>query len=218
MQFGNQYSKFLSVLSDVNHLTNDFGRLLSENHEKAPFASTSLQFARIAVETPDAIVRLLEAGNIAQSYVLLRWYLEMANLCFFLWKNPEAFEEWSNGDQVRPRDARQFISDCGFQSLASSYSEWSHVVHGNAKYVSSSWTIAQRTPMSEGKYLVIGSALINLICLSQRFNYVLGQLLREEIGLDINKLAERYNELDNNILALSKEQQKAEDHLMQDSQ
>lgn len=205
-----RFSDQMSVIRRTTELINHMGGLLSVRHEKDKFLETALQFARIAVETPESIVSILRSGHIAQAHVLLRWFLELAHLCFYLWQNSSEYGKWLNGEQIRPGKIGKFFETAKLASWQSTYGDWSNVVHGNSMFVENYHVVAKRTRTSEDQVLLIGSVLMNLMWITHIFNYVCGKALQPHIGDEFLTLAKRYNELEEIIMKMSDEQNRNE--------
>jgi hypothetical protein len=199
IRFGEQ----LELLHDVSSLTNTMGRLLSENAGRGDFAETSLHFAMMTAESPANILRTLRDGYIAHAVVLSRWYLEMAHLCFYLWSNPDAHKEWLAGKNVRPKDIGQWFNKMGFPTWKETYDDWSNVVHNNSLVVSAYHTIAARTPVSEGQFLVASQLIRNLLFITTKLNYVFGKTLKPFVGDRYAEIALKYNSFEKRILEIS---------------
>ena len=205
-----RFSDQMSVIRRTTELINHMGGLLSVRHEKDKFLETALQFARIAVETPESIVSILRSGHIAQAHVLLRWFLELAHLCYYLWQNPSEHVKWINGEQIRPGKIGKFLEKVEFNSWHSTYEDRSNLVHGNSVFVDHYHVIAKRTPNSEGQLLLIGSALTNVMWITHKLNYVFGKVLQPFIGDVYGTLVQRYNELQDIIMKMTEEQVRSE--------
>lgn len=75
------FSSYLSNLTETIALTNDLGRIISEKCSILTLLETCLDFSKISVDTTKCILEMLKQGHIAQSFVLLRWYLGK-RICF----------------------------------------------------------------------------------------------------------------------------------------
>ena len=206
----NKFSDQLAMIRRTTELADEMGHLLSSHHGKSRFITTALQFAQIAVETPQCIVTIITTGHIAQAHVLLRWFLELAHLCYYLWQNPSEHVKWINGEQIRPDKIGKFLEKVEFNSWHSTYEDWSNVVHGNSVFVDHYHVIAKRTSISEGQLLLIGSALTNVLWITHKLNYVFGKVLQPFIGDVYSTLVQRYNELQDIIMKMTEEQVRSE--------
>jgi hypothetical protein len=205
-----EFSRHMDVINQVADLCDEMGRLLSENYGKEDFIDAVLQFAKISVETPMCIINSLKTGHLAHAHILLRWYLELAHLILYLWKDPQAYNDWKLGKQIRPRKIGEFFDSIGFATWKESYEEWSKVVHCKYEIVDNYHNIASRTPTNEVQSLILGQALRNTMFISHKCNYVFGKILQPHIGNEYQKIALKYNELEDEIFQLSDEQNRNE--------
>lgn len=203
--FNDRFKLHLELLGEVGQLTEDMGRLLAKNVSADKFIVTALQFAKICSDTSPNIMRNLRDGQIAHAVVLVRWFLEMAHLCHYLWQNPEQHQGWLAGQQVHPKTVRKWFTEKGYATWGESYSDWSNFVHGNSVFVENYTSVAVRTPTNERQLLIVSYVLRNLLFLSTKLNYVFGKSLQPYIGDDFRGLALRYNDLEKRIWQISDE-------------
>lgn len=183
-EFNGRFKDRIETLERVTALTNTLGRQLSKVHKHGEFIETAIQFAKIAVDTPSAIMDLVVKGNIAHAQLLLRWLLEHSHLLWYLGNNEAQYAKWKAGKKVHPEDVGRFFADSGMPTWESPYDEWSNVVHGNSIFVNNYWTIARRTPKSEGQCVLVGNAIVNALFLTMQINYFLTDTLKPYLSTD----------------------------------
>lgn len=214
-EFQTLYSKRLQIVSKITSLTDQIGRLLSKHHSKEKFIPTALQFARVFVETADALITLSKLGHIAQAYALLRWYLELSHLLLFLYQNSDKYEDWLNGEQIRPKKIGRYFEKSRLPTWKTTYQDWSNVLHGNSVFLENYHSIAQRTPKSNGQVMLVGNILINVAFITQKANYFLLDLLHPIAQRDeLEPLLKASDEFDKVLRLLLTEQLNAEAKLM----
>lgn len=198
-EFKDRYAKELSILHDVRSLTEESERLLRVVRRHEDFLSTAFAFARISVESIDCVSTCLRRGHIGQSYVLLRHYLELSHLTHYLWSNREEYEKWLRGEEVRAREIGKHFEKQGFASWKETYGDWSNAVHGNSVFVQNYHEICQAFPISEGQNVLVGNALISMMYIAHKLNYVFGKALEPHLQSDYGEFALRYNQLEGGI-------------------
>ncbi len=212
-----KYADRIATIEEIITMTDELGKLMAKHHKEDPFMETALQFALMNMETPGCILLVLEAGHIAQAYLLLRWHLEMTHLCFYLWKNPEMHKEWKNGNEIRPKDIGNFLKSNEYPTWRSEYEEWSNVAHGNHRFISQSHLLSAKRTTSQGSAMMVGQVLVFLMWNSQKMNYIFGQLLKEHIGDEFTDIAARYNQIDDRITKMTNGQKADEANFMGDN-
>jgi len=205
LYFERQFAKSLYLIQEMGRLTDKLGAVLVDHQDISPFAPTAVQFALIARETPNAIIELLRRGYLGQPYVLLRWYLEMAHLSYYLWQNPDRHSAWLLGKDVKPGSVRKFMRKEGFPDWGGVYDEWSGLVHGSAKLLLNYHKLERLGRKRSEHEVIIGNALVYLMWYGQKTNYVLAKLLQDSLGNSINHLARRYVELDDKVSDITRE-------------
>jgi len=214
--FQDKYKEHVDLLNAIIEQTDRLGKLTSQNIEKEMFFHYMIQFAKIAIETPEGLICLLERGNISQCYVLLRWYLEICHLCYYLWQNPSKLEIWKKGNQISPGEVRGFLMKMKLQSWKETYNDWCNVVHGNEVFLNAFDIVAKKTPVNSNQILILGNAFLNIIVLTQKFNYVFGKALQPYIEVDLwHELATLYNKHDDKIFELTEIQLSEEKIIME---
>ena len=204
--FQSSHKQYISILEETSKLTNDLGPLLSKNCGSNKFLQTGIQFARIADQSSKSILAQLRDGHIAQAYVLLRWLLEHVHLLFYLWKNPNKFNEWLKNVRVQPKAVRGFLRSVGFSDWKKTYDDWCNVVHGNFIIADNYHVFWDRTPITDGQLIIVGNALLNLIVLLHKLNYFVGKILKELDVENFDEIIERFNELEEKITNLKNAQ------------
>lgn len=214
--FQDNFKEHTSLLDGIIKQTDELGRLTSKHIEKDQFFHYMIQFAKIAVETPECLICLLRKGNISQCYILLRWYLEICHLCYYLWKKPSKFEKWKKGKQISPSEVRNFLTKKELQSWKDTYKDWSNIAHGNEIYLYNLDITAKRTPADNNQVLILGNAILNILVLTQKLNHVFGKALQPHLEVNKwNKIATLYKKHDDNIFLLTEFQLSEERKLME---
>lgn len=212
-----KYAEYLLLIKDIVHLTDDLDKLITKNLKKNAFLKTTIQFAKIAVETPSCIIQNLKIGYLSHVFILLRWYLEMNHLCLYLWKNPDEYRAWQNGKQIRPKNIGKYIKGIGFHPCKEIYQEWSNVIHGNSSFIDNYHVLANMSPKNENAIVLIGNALMNTIWVSQKYNYLLGKIIQPHLRNEYENIVLRYNRLDERIDNLIQEQNQLENKIMKNN-
>ncbi len=218
--FRGRLSEAVKLVVEVREVCNSCGRLLDNSlnqgkHGDNNFYVTALQFTRINYDTIACIKHGIQSGFLTQSFVLLRWHLELAHLFYYLWKDQEAYRRWVQGEQIRPREIGKFIEEEGSATWEETYLDWSNVTHGNALYVENCFTISRMTPIDDKQVILAGHALRNLMFMGHKINMVSGNLLKELVDVaEYNPIAEKYNSLDDDIWAYSHKQNREEDEML----
>jgi len=213
-EFSDRFARHIGILGEIRKQTLKMGPMLEEHKEKDEFIETAKQFALINIDSPSCIVACLRSGHIGQAHVLLRWFLEMCHLCYFLWKNPDDYKEWLAGKWKKPSEIGKFFEKMGLATWRKDYEEWSNIVHGNSNVVTKYHTISNVVEVNEGQVILVGQALRNLLFTSHKFTNIFGKLLQPHIGDAFKEIALRYNELEEQIFKLSDEQNEWEKKFM----
>lgn len=211
-----KFSDYYAVLISTGELAEEYGRRLSLCAKNELMARTLIQFARLAVETPDSVLRLLRSGELAPCYVILRWHLEMSHLCYYLWQNPTEHTLWLKGKRIRPRQVGKFFETRGFATWKHAYEDWSNVVHGNNLFVDKLHVTSCRSEKTDAGVMLVGNAFVNLIWVTHKFNYVLGKYLISQRGTEMDELSRRYNSLEERVFEVTKMQHTLKNNVMND--
>lgn len=208
------------LINRIKKLSSNCGALLSSiiknnEHQENQFHDTALQFTRLNYEALDCIFQCLKSGHISESYVLLRWHLEMGHLLFFLWKNESKYEKWLTGEQIRPSEIGEFLEAEGYASWRDSYLDWSNVTHSNSIYIENCASVSRMNPINKDQIMVLSQALRNLMFTAHKINHVSGQLLKGLLDVDkYNPIALEYNKLEEDIISFSEIHNKNENERM----
>jgi hypothetical protein len=203
------------AVDQIGKIGDRIGRLMSVHCERHLFIPTALQFSRISVETPPAVLSLLMDGHLAHCAILLRWYVEMAHLYWFLWRKPSEFEAWKSGRQIRPKDVKAFFISEKLPPWKNAYDDWSNFVHGNHDFLDQFHLLASRTPNSPAQEILIGSILVNVAFISQKINVFSLQILGKIIDVDeIAAIQTACKPIDLALITMKEEQRRAEEELM----
>lgn len=210
-----KYADRIAVLKQVNDLTDELGRMMVEHYGDDPFMETAIQFARINVETPGCILFLFEAGYIAPAYIVMRWHHEMADRCFYLWKNPDKHEIWKNGkgEEIRPKCIGKFMISVGSDPGAEQYMALSDIVHGNFNYVRNVDSLSNEPQSTLGMVMTIGRALLHVMTNSHRMNDIFCALLKGHIGDRYIDIEKQYIDIEKRIIDASDTQRVEEKRL-----
>jgi len=212
-----RYGLWLETITKSTSLTDKIGRLLSKHHADDDFLPTAIQFAKVCVETPDAIIRLAKSGDIAPSYVLLRWYLEQCHLLWYLWKNPDQYKKWLSKTRITPGEIGRYFESVSLQTWRDSYVDWCNVVHGNAPYLERYSLIARRSPKDEGQVLILGQILFCVAVLTQKMNMFLvdtvHSVAKQEEWVSLEPM---FREINQSLDQMSAEQQRVENTPLKD--
>ena len=208
------------LINRIKKLSSNCGASLSaviKNGEQQVdrFHNTALQFTRLNYEAIDCVFQCLKLGHISESYVLLRWHLEMGHLLFFLWKNEAKYQEWVNGEQIKPSEIGNFLEAEGYASWRDSYLDWSNVTHSNSIYIENCATVSRMNPINEGQILVLSQALRNLMFTGHKINHISGQLLKDVLDVKkYNPIAMEYNKLEEDIISFSDKHNESENEFL----
>ena len=214
--FENELSAAVKLVDEVRDLCNDCGRLLSQavkqnKHQGEPFPETAIQFTRINHQTIDCIKQNIKEGYLVEVIALLRWHLELSQLFYFLWMNPEKYDRWLAGEEMRPKEIGSFFKREGLATWQETYIVWSNVTHGNGSAIENCYNYARSTPVDADQVLLAGHALRNLMWFGHKINNVSGNLLKNLINVsEYNPIAKRYNVLEEIVVAHSNQQNEAE--------
>jgi hypothetical protein len=210
-----RYGAWLEIITKATSLTDQIGRLLSKHHADDAFIPTEIQFAKVCVETPAVIVRLAKSGDIAPSYVLMRWYLEQTQLLWYLRNNAEEYQKWLDGSQIKPGSVRKYLRSVSLQDMAVCYKDWSNVVHGNSLYLDSYSTIARRKQRNEGQIVVTGQILCCVALLTMKMNaFLAGALCSVATPRELALLDPAFLGIDQSLQQMWSVQRDAEKKLM----
>ncbi len=216
-----ELSELVETVERIKKLTNLCGKTLSKiikenGHKNDNFIETALQFNRISYESTDAIILILKNGNISESIVLLRWYLEYAHLFFYLSKNSDEYEKWLRGKEIRPQTIGKFFESQGIPTWEDTYSDWSDVTHANSRFVEKCSSVSRMNPVIDDMLILsLGQILIRLMIMSMKILYVIGPTLKPILDVsEYNKIFIEYNELDDIVIELNESQKKWEDELL----
>jgi len=218
--FREELRQDVETVSKILNLCNRYGKALSNvlkqgSIPKDDFLYTALEFTRLNRESGECTLDTLRAGFLVQCHLLLRWHLEMAQLLYYLWKNPPSFRKWLAGEQLRPEVIGKYFQTEGLATWREPYEDWSNVVHGNHVFVEHSNTIARMRSLTDEQVVVAGSVLHNLMFCSHKINHVSGKVLLYRIEMTAyNDLAKTYNEIETAVLERSEAQLQRESDLM----
>lgn len=220
--FEDKLSQPAALVREVRELTNSCGKHLADvakmdKGQHNQFLTTALQFTRINYDATNCIHSTIKAGHLSETFVLLRWHLELVQLYYYLWKNEAEYQLWLGGKEIRPKTIGIFLESNELANWKDTYIDWSNVTHGNSQYVENCWKISNTSPRTDELVILGGHALRNLMFNGHRINMVSGTLLKSLIDVRLyNPIVERYNSLEKQIFAYSDQQNKMENDAWSD--
>lgn len=202
-EYESEYSEYVSIINRTIDFTSELKRLLGIIQHRTDFIDTCLNIADISYDNVNSILLILKDGYIAQAQASIRFYLELSHLFFFLYKNPERFQEWKNGEEVRPQEIGKFFAREKLQTWFETYEELSGtIIHPSFLFVSKYYGISPSTPKDELQSVLVGRILLQLAYLACKVNHVLCQSVRPFLGSDFQTIVQRYNGIENSIMNL----------------
>lgn len=205
--FAGEFSEAVRLVHEVRRVCNSCKNLLrttigSGGHGEQKFVETGLQFVRINHDALSSIKDSIESGHLAQSFVLVRWHLELSHLFCFLWKNPDDYERWKGGGQIRPSEVGEFFTRQGMATWESVYDICSDVAHGNAKYIEKASGISYMAPIDVDLLSDVDTALKYLMITGHKINMIGISLLKNIAPVsEYNALAKAYETLELDVNA-----------------
>jgi hypothetical protein len=168
----------------------------------------------MSLESVDAIKLNLRKGYVSQAGILIRWYLELSHLFYYLYMNPEKLIEWFGGRKIRPGEIGKYFEKEQLQSWRDAYELLSNIVHLNQKFVSGHYRFFHETPKDQIQIMLVGKLLIYAANLSCKINAVLTKIIRPYLDSDYSEIEEMYKTHEKKIIELWEQRNIIENKIM----
>jgi hypothetical protein len=212
--YDNRFAGQLSLLNETNRLFLQLAILLQVHNDKDQYFPIARKFYLLATDISKTILLCLKNGQIASAIVLLRWYLEIVHLCYFLWQNTKRRNDWLAGEKIEPREIREFIKSFGHADWKETYSDWSNFVHGNAPFIMNYNGSHNYGGNKEGNDIFYGKVFVNILFMTHKLNHIFGKALQPYIAEYYKNIVLQYNQIEDGIMRLSEAQNENEEKYM----
>ena len=218
-KFGKELDKtfvaHIKTISKIMNLTDEIGTQLTNFSDRNHFYKTSLNFARICIETPEAIITLVRYGFLSHTCLLLRWFIESSHLLLYLWDNKCKYQEWLSGKQIRAQEIGKYFATRGLPTWEKDYEEWCNIVHCNNGFIKCYHINAITTIANNVHKVEIGNIILNAAYIALEMNKFLITILASELPDEKMGYFEKLlTEIAIELTTLREEQQAAEKRLM----
>ncbi len=213
-QFNGEFKEIVELIEEIAGLTRQIKGLLEIIVDRTEIIGTALDVADLSVESVDAIMINLRKGYISQAEILIRWYLELSHLFYYLWKNPSRFKEWLNGKKIKPKKIGEFFEKEKMPSWRDVYEFLSEIVHNNEKFVSYHYGVDINTAKDQRQIMLVGKLLIIIAYLSCKIDHVLLKIICSYMGSDSAEMVGKYNLFEEKIIELGRMRINIENKIM----